>query len=471
MERIAAIGVYALKNPGSVLIGDVLKSELERRLDNCVVDLYAFGDKPLWVFADPWDFKVTRKKGYEIQPFLSEESKRFVEKLIDEYHVIILGGDTIWSPHHPWPDLLWLDDKKLVDSPLTILSHATCIREPFHFLYDDRGIDYWRQRFERLCNRLQYISVRDVRSKQNLEDLGITKPIHVVPEPVLLYEKTENAYVGELLKSLGTDVSKPLVGVSLSSEIQKVRSNFLEELVKGIRHLRDARGCDILVFPYSPVHHQMEGIAVLLECLGDGVFVLDRFLDPWDTYDLIGNLALLIIFPGFHGLIGAIAQNVPVLSIDIYTSQPSKNLQHPRYIMGPCTKILQLIQTLNLEESYLNPYVHFEPNVVLNRLDFLLSSPRDISPRLKRVRKEIGEHFDRLADMIREADRVHRKQRVRGDGKQLWPLPGTQPVPGAPNPADPRRRLLRSIPLPAAARLPVPERPARGRKLQGPHRG
>lgn len=401
MKKIAAVGVYALKNPGSVLIGDVMKAELERRLDGYVVDVWSLADTPLSSIADPWDFTVTQRKGYTIQPFWSEQAEAFVSTLTDEYRVVVLGGDTIWTPHHPWPGLFWLDDKRLVDSPLTILSHAVCIREPFHFLYDDKGIEYWRQRFARLADRLQYISVRDLRSRQTLEELGIGKPIHVVPEPVLLYDKRENPSVCDLLDSLRLDRGKPVVGVTISSELAAVRSNFLDELVKGLCHLNDARGAQILVFPYSPVHHQREGMALLRERLDRGVFTLDQFLDPWDTYDLIGALDLLVVFPGFHAAIAAIAQKVPVLTADIYTSRPSRQLRHPRYVMGPCTKILQLVQTFNLEESYVNPYVHFEPDVVANRLDFLLSSARDIGPRLKLVRQEIGEHFDRLAELIR----------------------------------------------------------------------
>jgi Polysaccharide pyruvyl transferase len=405
MPKIAAVGVFALKNPGSVLIGDVLKTELERRLDGYTVDLHSLGDTPLSTIADPWDFQVTRKRGYTIGSFLSSESDSFVQRLVAQYRVAILGGDTLWTPHHPWPSLFWLDNDALFSSPLTVLSHAVCIREPFHFLYDERGVDYWRARFTRLCDRLAYVSVRDQRSRQTLEQLGITKRVHVVPEPVLFYQKRDNPQIARILERLGIDRSKPLVGVSLSSELSSVQSNFLAELLKGLRHLAQERGCNILAFAYSPVHHQKEGM-VLLDSLGLPFFKYEPFLDPWDTYDLIGNLDLLVVFPGFHAAVAAIAQNVPVLTADIYTTRVNRQLRNPRYVMGPCTKILQLMQTFNLEESYINPYVNFEPDVILHRLEFLLSSRRDMRATLARVRAEISDHFDRLADLILRADRA-----------------------------------------------------------------
>ncbi len=186
------------------------------------------------------------------------------------------------------------------------------------FIYS-QGIGPINRRLNRLMvrwvlNRVDCITVRDEKSKKELEDLGVcVPPIHVTADPVITLPKGDLSVGRQILEAEGLceDFDKPLIGFALRG--WQKNEKFRQAICKAADSLIHQYDANIVFIPfhYGEDMHILEEIEKEME--NKAIFIKNRY-DVQTLLGIVGNLDLLIGVR-LHSLIFAAIMNTPMIAV------------------------------------------------------------------------------------------------------------------------------------------------------------
>lgn len=381
--RIGMIGMYGGMwrefNPGCFLIAHKTKQELQSRMPSAQVDIHSIDNKSRKELPQ----KVAIG-GLKLCFFGSDEQQSFLDSTIDSYDALVMGGDIIWGGD----DVVQDNDIFFVNSPKFLASKGpTVLFNSVHTFYDDDSINGEREKFRRAHERAAYTAVRTPAVRDRLTRLGLEN-VAYTPDPVL---DLDIHTLPKASKFLTTKRDKPLLGISIRKKLAK-------DLIEALKQI-NTDAFNIVVFPFSRQYDNMEALEEIREAFGTAFDYFDTYLDPVQTYQLVGELDLFLN-DTYHGNIAAIIHRKPFISLDVESEITSRKQQ--------------LFEVAALDQRYnVRLALDDRDNVasLVDEVPRLLASPLSYDKAAMRdVHNRVQTHFDIMANTIMQTVTSRRTQ-------------------------------------------------------------
>lgn len=187
------------------------------------------------------------------------------------------------------------------------------------------------------------ISVRDSASRKRLRNLGIRKPIVVVPDPACYVEPVSPEEATRLLRREGIEVNEKNISVAIVSQyvrdpqlnrrIQLFLLNFLR------RSLKEYRDVQFVFFPFNSHKDVSPDKDIIYGEWLESVLKSDRYKIIHSVYapqQVMGMLRLmdLVVSTRFHPLLFAVRTGVPAIGISLFEKVDSFCRKHGLLLVG-----------------------------------------------------------------------------------------------------------------------------------------
>ena len=365
--RIAHVGAFDFENFGDLLFTDVLKAQLEKRID--VEKIVYFAPKA-----------CTMPNKNERVHSITELEMFVKENKIDA--IIVGGGDLVhlrkiltYMPHiseEGWVtyDVLymWVIPSLIaIRYGVPLLWNAPGV--PLHFGSIDKEIVSY------LCNAVDYISVRDEEAQKELGMAFTDKEIYVVPDSVLSVrniidiQKTE-----EIFSSLAINIERQKY-VFAQFNMATSEDDF-KDYAASLKKIQKNMGWKILIQPIGYACGDQEIIEKFKAIYQEDFIYPTEHFTQYEILALIANAALYV-GTSLHGAIVSNSYGVPNVVV---------NSSHFNKIEG-------FIKMLGREETRV-----FKPKDIYNA--FRVALNMDSSIIVAEKIEEIEEHFDKLVEVL-----------------------------------------------------------------------
>jgi len=201
------------------------------------------------------------------------------------------------------------------------------------------------------------ISVRDSASRKRLRNLGIRKPIIVVPDPAYYVEPVSQEEATRLLRREGIEVNEKNISVAIVSQhvrnpqqnrrIQLFLLNFLR------KSLIEYRNVQFVFFPFNSHKDVSSDRDIIYGKWLESVLKSDRYKiirSACTPQQVMGMLRLmdLVVSTRFHPLLFAVRTGVPAIGIDLFEKVDSFCKKHGLPLVGTDEheKIFQVMHTM-----------------------------------------------------------------------------------------------------------------------------
>lgn len=365
--RIAHVGAFDFENFGDLLFTDVLKAQLEKRLD--VEKIIYFAPKAC---------KMPNRKEYVHSV---TELERFVnENKVDA--IIVGGGDLVhlrkiltYMPHvseEGWVTYevlyMWVIPSLLaIKYGIPLLWNAPGV--PLHFGSIDKEIVSY------LCNAVDYISVRDEEAQKELEMAFLEKEINVIPDSVLSIRNIiEKQKTEEIFGGLSLDIERKQY-VFAQFNVATSENDFID-YATSLKKIQHETGWEILIQPIGYACGDQEVIEKFKATYQDDFIYSTEHHTQYEILALIANAALYV-GTSLHGAIVSNSYGVPNVVV---------NSSHFNKIEG-------FVKMLRREETRV-----FNPKDIYNA--FRVALNMDSSIVVGEKIKKIEGHFDKLAEIL-----------------------------------------------------------------------
>lgn len=182
-----------------------------------------------------------------------------------------------------------------------------------------QGIGPIRGRFSRfltrlVCQKADLITVRDDGSLEDLSSMGFDpSTIHVTSDAVFSLPVGRKDAGAGLLRQLGLDMDRPVVGLALRH--WKGEKRFTREFARAADRLQQEFGAQILFVPLQfPADAELSAQVRDQMQHQKNVFILEQKCSTQEYQDLISNFHLLIGMR-LHALVFAALNDVPFMAI------------------------------------------------------------------------------------------------------------------------------------------------------------
>ncbi len=163
----------------------------------------------------------------------------------------------------------------------------------------------------RLLNQVDYITIRDLHSKEELESMGVTKPeIEVTADAVLSMHPVDRNIGLSILKKYHISEVKPRVGISIRNwenpgEYQQAFALAADQLIEN--------GCEVI---FIPMQHKGDVAASrsIAEMMKYSPCILDEEYTTVEAMSLIGCMDA-VVGVRLHALIFSALMKVPMVGI------------------------------------------------------------------------------------------------------------------------------------------------------------
>ncbi|SHJ86266.1 polysaccharide pyruvyl transferase CsaB [Tepidibacter formicigenes] len=172
-----------------------------------------------------------------------------------------------------------------------------------------------RNLLKRVLNKVDFINVRDEKSKKELIDMGVNKDILVTIDTVFGIKEPKVDIGKQILKELDIDIDRKIVGISIRP--WQNNKEIIDEIRKVCEILVKEYDYQVLFIPchfYSDLKIMKEVLKNIDENLKHNVYVLEKYLYVDEYLSLIGNLEFLIGMR-LHALIFSVLMKVPVIGL------------------------------------------------------------------------------------------------------------------------------------------------------------
>lgn len=249
------------------------------------------------------------------------------------YNFIVIGSDEIFKIDeiYPFPNIYW-PDERLKAKIATYAASAN--RTDFTKLNDAQ-----KNEIKKRLNRIEYISVRDSNTLNNLKKIDETLDIKKVPDPTFSYEfKATPELEKKLIKKYKLDLNKPIMGLeTLNQELGKtIREKFGDEYQ--------------IVSMFLPNKYTQK-------------FLYD--LEPFEWANMYSYFDINITTL-FHGTIFSIKNKIPFISVD-----------DEEYYLKFDSKIKDLLTRANMQENLFNLKGNYNSDKLIQRIKYISENKQE----------------------------------------------------------------------------------------------
>jgi hypothetical protein len=337
MPRVGILGAFSIENAGDALLGLAARQALLAALPGCAVELYAPRlPGPRWGH----DFTGDRT-GVAVTPVTPGEPlawARGLDALViggggllgfgEASRPFLLGGDPAWSG----PPAAW---------------HGVCSQGSAWYGVPPPA----RREVARCAEQLAFVAVRGAHTERFLRGCGYVGPCRIVPDPTWLLAEGPpegGRPVDELLEQHGVTPGPGLIGVSVGNALADPRAaGFHAALADALIRLAQTSGRQVVLLPVGAVYGDGALARAFAARVPGSIVVGD--LAPLELWRLIGRLELYL-GARLHGVLAALAQDVPLVILDEYFSDQTAT-----------SKLRELAVDHGLEPFYTCPLVTRDP--------------------------------------------------------------------------------------------------------------
>ncbi len=388
-KRIALVGVYGGLmrdyNPGCFMIARESLRQLKRRIRRATFVTYSIDMSGRYP-----GMRAETQTGLVIRFCSASHQLDLLDHELSHYDALVVGGDNVWMASaeiratHAHNDVFFLNSPAFQVSyrPVVAINCASTTSESADILND-------RDRFQRACARARYVAVRPSYLADILRsELGV-REVSCVPDPVLGVDP------GELRHTM-TPVAldrqkKPRLGIA-------VRPAIVDALIAALKEVGSALDrFEVWVYPYSRLHWHLESVHRIRSAFGRRFNYIDRHRGPLASFLLAGSFDVSLN-DTYHGTISAVVHGKAFIAL--------------RFLDRPRSRRAQLMQDLGLADRSILmhsgglPPSHYDQDVtaLAEALPGLLDAPSEATPkRLDQLRERTDQHFDCVADTIRDS--------------------------------------------------------------------
>jgi len=294
MYKVVISGYYGFNNAGDESILTSIVGNLKKAIEDLEITVLSVHPQ-------------STAKRHSVHA-IDRKNIREIYRAIRDCDVLISGGGSLLQD---------ITSRRSILYYLGIMMIGIFLRKKV-FIYS-QGIGPINRRLNRLMvrwvlNRVHCITVRDEKSKKELEELGVcVPPIYVTADPVITLPKGDLSVGRRILEEEGLckDVDKPLIGFALRGWQKNER--FKQVICKAADSLVRQYGANIVFIPF----HYGEDMQILeeieKEMENEAIFVKNRY-DVQTLLGIVGNLDLLIGVR-LHSLIFAAIMNTPMIAV------------------------------------------------------------------------------------------------------------------------------------------------------------
>ncbi len=182
-----------------------------------------------------------------------------------------------------------------------------------------------KKRTKKILSKVDMITLRDMRSKEVLDEIGVKNPnIHVTADPVFGVDGVTPEFGKNLLKKLGIPEGTRCIGISVRGR-KGASEAFIDETAAAVNAAIEKYG----LFPVIiPMQHSkdMEICKNLAGKLSSKSIIIEEKLSIYEAFSLVSCMELCIGMR-LHMLIYAAAMCVPVIGL-VYDPKVSGFMQY-----------------------------------------------------------------------------------------------------------------------------------------------
>ena len=364
--RIAHIGSFDVENYGDLLFSDVLKAQLEKRIE--IEEIIYFAPKHCVM------------PNRDITVYSVTELEEMAEKTrIDA--IIVGGGDFIYMdmirtymPHvsKDWMvyemPYMWMIPS-LVAYRYSIPLFWNAVGVPKEFTDEQKGIVAY------LCEAIDYITVRDEEAYRTLAEALRHKEISVVPDTVLSIRNiVSKQELGEQFEELGLNFEKNRY-IFFQCNLSNYEM-YCQEYVNALKTIATEKGWKVLLQPIGYALGDEGVLEDLAKCCPDEFIYSPRHFTQYEILALIAN-AGMYIGTRIHG--GITANSYGVKNIILNTNHYNK--------------IYGFADIVGIRDTVID-----NPAQILS-VYYKLTEPQE--ERIAEAIKKIDCHFDIIASLVR----------------------------------------------------------------------
>jgi len=289
-----------------------------------------------------------------------------ISQEIDKSDLVIVGGGGLFQDHHK------IEISSIFTQPgLGIASYAIV---PLMASMHLKPVMFYSQGFGPLfskeskifvsyvCDFADIITVRDLPSKELLEDLGVNpEKIILTIDPALGLIPASKERVKEIFKQENIDLdNKEIVCVSVRQWIDKsLEEKYIDHIARALQNFLDSHDAHLIFLPFQVYNEHNNDIEVetkIIEKLNDKsrCNTISKVYDPREMAGIIAE-ADLVIGMRYHSMIFAALSNIPVvaLSYDPKVTNLMKDLDLEEFCMDIFSKDIGLLKKI-IENAWKN---------------------------------------------------------------------------------------------------------------------
>ncbi|EOC99539.1 polysaccharide pyruvyl transferase CsaB [Caldisalinibacter kiritimatiensis] len=291
-KRVTISGYYGFDNSGDDAILKAIVKDLKNKSNNITITALSKNAS-------------STKQTYNIQAV-----DRFnIINVINELYstdMLISGGGSLLQD---------VTSTRAIIYYLTVIFIAKLFKKPV-MVYAN-GIGPIKKRVnkyltKKLLNKVDLITLRDYKSKETLEKLGVkNKNIYVTSDPVFTLEHSSEERIKHIFNIEGIPLDKPLIGVNV--RCWKDDKNIKKVISKTIDYLTRNLNINVVIIPM----HYPDDLEIgedIIELIQDNCYILRNKYSVEDMMGIIGKLDLIIAMR-LHSLIYAATQAIPMIGL------------------------------------------------------------------------------------------------------------------------------------------------------------
>lgn len=389
--HIAHFGAFDLFSYGDTLFPVVFEREMRERFgDEISIDLFAakesnhpYNDLPHVYSIDQFE-KMHTSNPYDALVIGGGELINFTQI---QYNTI--NGE---STNYEVGDL-WEKPQKIAEK-IGVPVLWNCVGVSSEFTDESE-----KERIRSACLNLSYISVRDVYSKQKLENSIHITNVYNISDMLWLLNKH---FSRDLLKEIRKKLAKEYVFLNEKYMIlQYGTSKNYETVAKNIAKIATEKKCQLVSLIINYCHEDKQITDNI--CKSGLAISFDRMLTPLEIMAVISG-AEFFFGTSLHGNLTAMSYDVENICLDMYPTFVSK-------IDGMFEMLNQSYRIVNSANKLCNSY-----NNVIRQ-----SSHLDTQKNIIIIQDRLKKHFDRIGDIIEgeKMERVTIDNKYNGDNRYV----------------------------------------------------
>jgi polysaccharide pyruvyl transferase WcaK-like protein len=189
-----------------------------------------------------------------------------------------------------------------------------------------------REDVRRATECVRYLSVRDELSKRRLEQTGIEREVHLVPDTAFLLKQLfSESELEKIIKRLKADGYFPGTGKILTFQMPHTALP-LEPLTRALQHILHAnRDLHLVLLPISACHRDLETLQTIHREIGQRGFIVNKETDIAEVASVIAH-STYFAGPSLHGNITAGVYGVDSLILNFPECFASKRVEYARFL-------------------------------------------------------------------------------------------------------------------------------------------